>query len=98
VHPLNSPKYRICQYIDENLSSPLKLKTIADIFGYNSAYLGKLFAKETGDHFNVYLDKRRIERQENIWKRAFPQSGLPFWMICCHGQKNSRKAAEGKKQ
>lgn len=69
-----SPCQRICQYIDENLSSPLKLKTIADIFGYNSAYLGKLFAKETGDHFNVYLDKRRIEKAREYLEKGFSVS------------------------
>lgn len=66
-----SPCQRICQYIDENLSSPLKLETIAHIFGYNSAYLGKLFAKETGDHFNTYLDKRRIERAKEYLEKGF---------------------------
>lgn len=52
---------RICQYIDTNLASPLKLESIAALFGYNSAYLGKLFARETGEHFNTYLDRKRIE-------------------------------------
>ncbi len=55
------PCQRICQYIEANLAAPLKLETIAKEFGYNSAYLGKLFAKETGRHFNAYLDERRIE-------------------------------------
>lgn len=71
---LGSPCQRICQFIDENLSSPLKLKTIADIFGYNSAYLGKLFAKETGDHFNIYLDKRRIEHAKEYLEKGFSVS------------------------
>lgn len=69
-----SPCQRICQYINENLSSQLKLKTIADIFGYNSAYLGKLFARETGDHFNIYLDKRRIEKAREYLEKGFSVS------------------------
>lgn len=69
-----SPCQRICQYIDENLSLPLKLKTIADIFGYNSAYLGKMFARETGDHFNIYLDKRRIEKAKEYLEKGFSVS------------------------
>ena len=69
-----SPCQRICQYIEENLSAPLKLKSIADIFGYNSAYLGKLFAKETGDHFNIYLDKRRIEKAREYLEKGFSVS------------------------
>lgn len=69
-----NPCQRIRQYIDENLSAPLKLKSIADIFGYNSAYLGKLFARETGDHFNVYLDKRRIEKAREYLEKGFSVS------------------------
>lgn len=68
------PCQRICQYIDENLSSPLKLKTIADIFGYNSAYLGKLFARETGDHFNNYVDKQRIKKAKDYLEKGFSVS------------------------
>lgn len=66
-----SPCQRICQYIDENLSAPLKLDSIAKKFGYNSAYLGKLFAKETGRHFNVYLDERRIELAQEYLEKGF---------------------------
>lgn len=69
-----SPSQRICQYIDENLALPLKLKTIADIFGYNSAYLGKMFARETGDHFNIYLDKRRIVKAKEYLEKGFSVS------------------------
>ncbi|MBO5176833.1 MAG: response regulator [Lachnospiraceae bacterium] len=66
-----SPCQRICQYIDEHLSDPLKLDSIAKQFGYNSAYLGKLFAKETGRHFNVYLDERRIELARDYLEKGF---------------------------
>lgn len=66
----SSPCQRICQYIDENLAAPLKLETIARQFGYNSAYLGKLFAKETGRHFNVYLDERRIELAKDYLEKG----------------------------
>ena len=66
-----SPCQRICQYIDEHLSDPLKLDSIAKQFGYNSAYLGKLFAKETGRHFNVYLDEKRIELARDYLEKGF---------------------------
>ena len=69
-----SPCQRICQYIDEHLSEPLKLESIAKQFGYNSAYLGKLFAKETGRHFNVYLDERRIELACQYLEKGFSVS------------------------
>lgn len=45
----------------EGLHLVLQLReSIADRLGYNSAYLGKLFAARTGISFNAYLEKVRI--------------------------------------
>ncbi|MNG23684.1 HTH-type transcriptional regulator YesS [compost metagenome] len=44
----------------------MKLETLADLFNYNSSYLGKLFKTHTGDHFNTYLDKVRIEKAKEL--------------------------------
>ena len=40
----------------------LKLETLAPLFGYNSAYLEKIFTKKVGESFNSYLDRVRIEQ------------------------------------
>lgn len=64
------PCQRICQYIDRNYSSPLKLNTIADLLGYNSAYLGKLFFREMGESFHTYLDKVRIQKAAEYLKKG----------------------------
>ncbi|MGN0205199.1 MAG: response regulator [Coprococcus sp.] len=56
----------ILHYINHNYSSNLKLETIARLFGYNSAYLGKLFTKKVGESFNSYLDRVRIERSKQL--------------------------------
>lgn len=50
----------IVNYIDHNYASPLKLDSIAPLFGYNSSYLGKLFSQKMGQNFNSYLDQVRI--------------------------------------
>lgn len=50
----------ILHYIDHAFTEPLKLETIAPLFGYNSSYLGKLFSQKMGMTFNNYLDKLRI--------------------------------------
>ncbi len=49
-------------YINNNYHTPLKLETIAPLFGYNSSYLGKLFTQKTGCTFNSYLDNIRVEK------------------------------------
>lgn len=61
---------KVLRYIDKNSSDDLKLESLADLFNYNSAYLGKLFTKSTGCHFNLYLDKTRIGNAKNLLKRA----------------------------
>lgn len=48
-------------YIDHNFQHNIKLDTIAPLFGYNSAYLGKIFSKTVGENFNSYVDHKRIE-------------------------------------
>lgn len=52
----------ILYYIEHNYHSNLKLETIATLFGYNSSYLGKVFNKTTGESFNTYVDKVRINK------------------------------------
>ena len=56
----------ILYYIDSNYHNNIKLETIAPLFGYNSAYLGKLFTKAIGENFNSYVDSRRIEHSKKL--------------------------------
>ena len=51
---------RMSAYIDRHYAEHITLESIADRLGYNSAYLGKLFAARTGISFNAYLEKVRI--------------------------------------
>ena len=59
----------ILYYIDNNYQNNIKLETIAPLFGYNSAYLGKLFTKVIGENFNSYIDHRRIEHSKKLLER-----------------------------
>lgn len=56
----------ILYYIDHNFTGNIKLETIAPLFGYNSAYLGKIFNKEVGLSFNSYIDNRRIDASKKM--------------------------------
>lgn len=53
-------------YIDHNFQNPIKLETIAPLFGYNSAYLGKIFSKAVGENFNSYIDHKRIALSKQL--------------------------------
>lgn len=56
----------ILYYIDHNFQNNIKLENIAPLFGYNSAYLGKIFTKSTGKSFNSYVDYKRIEQSKEL--------------------------------
>lgn len=56
----------ILQYIQHNYEKNLKLGSIADLFGYNSSYLGKVFSKTVGKSFNSYIDEVRIENSKRL--------------------------------
>lgn len=58
----------ILYYINHNYSSSLRLETLAPLFGYNSAYLGKIFSKNVGENFNSYVDHVRIEKSKQLLK------------------------------
>lgn len=57
---------RVKAYLEKNYQKDLKLEGIAKLFHYNSAYLGKLFKKETGENFNNYLDQIRINNAKRM--------------------------------
>lgn len=57
---------RLIRFIDHNYGNNLKLKSIASSFGYNSAYLGKVFKAKTGQSFNSYLDGIRIKKAKEL--------------------------------
>ena len=74
----NSPIKRIVKYVETNYYKDLKLETLSEIFNYNSAYLGKIFKSYTGESFNTYLDKRRIEEG----KRLLVEKNLKVYEVC----------------
>ncbi len=56
----------VLYYIDHNFRNNIKLESMAPLFGYNSAYLGKIFNKTTGMSFNSYIDRKRIEYSKQL--------------------------------
>ena len=56
----------IIYYIEHNYQSNLRLETIATLFGYNSSYLGKIFNRTQGESFNVFVDRMRVRRAQEL--------------------------------
>lgn len=66
---VNTPEHtmqKIVYYINNNYGSELKLEYLAELFNYNSAYLGKSFRNYTGKSFNVYLEQLRINKAKEL--------------------------------
>lgn len=61
---------KITDIIDRNYMENLKLDALAEVFNYNSAYLGKMFKNHTGQYFNTYLDTVRMEKAKELLQRG----------------------------
>ncbi|WP_186327972.1 response regulator transcription factor [Paenibacillus xylanexedens] len=57
---------QMIEFIQRNPGENLKLEVLAEVFNYNSSYLGKLFKNHTGEYFNVFLDKVRMEKAKEL--------------------------------
>ena len=52
----------IADYIKENYASELSLEALAEIFGYSTTYLSRMFQKYAGINYKSYLQSIRVER------------------------------------
>ncbi|MDQ0173234.1 response regulator transcription factor [Paenibacillus tundrae] len=57
---------QMIEFIRRNPGENLKLEVLSDVFNYNSSYLGKLFKNHTGESFNAFLDKVRMEKAKEL--------------------------------
>lgn len=60
----------IKDYILQNYQKDLKLQQIAKAYFLNSVYLGQVFAKTVGMHFNEYLHSIRIDEAKKLLRRT----------------------------
>ena len=60
----------VCQYIREQVHTPLRLKDVAQHFGYSPEHLCRLFRAVTGEGFKAYVDTVRMEQAVHLmWYR-----------------------------
>ncbi len=62
---------QIVDYVQRNYHNRLTLRDLARHLNYSPAYLGTLFADQTGEQFNDYLSRVRLEKA-----RELLQSGM----------------------
>lgn len=57
-------------YINKNTNKPCTLTEVAKICHVSPSYFSKLFLKETGENYSVYILRRRIELSKDLLKRT----------------------------
>ncbi|MCI1982204.1 MAG: response regulator [Oscillospiraceae bacterium] len=57
---------RVKIYIEDNYFKNVKIESLAQTFGYNSAYLGKILKNGLGESFHSYLDRVRIQHAREL--------------------------------
>ncbi|MGC5772718.1 response regulator transcription factor [Paenibacillus pabuli] len=57
---------RMLDYIDRHYSDNLRLEMLSGLFNYSRSYLGQLFKSHTGEYFNDYLDRVRIQKAKEM--------------------------------
>ncbi|MFC4102394.1 response regulator [Paenibacillus xanthanilyticus] len=57
---------KMIDFINRHYADNLKLETLARLLNYSTAYLGQLFKNRTGEYFNTYVDKVRIEKAKEL--------------------------------
>jgi two-component system response regulator YesN len=62
---------RMIDLIHRNHYENLKLEALANVFNYNSAYLGKLFKRITGHSFNTYVDRVRMDKAKELLDNGY---------------------------
>jgi two-component system, response regulator YesN len=57
---------KVLNYIDIHYNEDIKLEKIADLFGYNPAYLGRLLFCRIGTNFNLYIERKRLDKAKDM--------------------------------
>lgn len=58
------------QYINQHFQENLSLTDVAEKFHIESSYFSRMFRKETGDTFVVYVSKKRMEKAVEYMKKT----------------------------
>lgn len=58
----DSSLYRICRYIEDHLDGDLSLTTLAEVGGFNTSYLSRLFKRNFQVNLSDYISEKRMVR------------------------------------
>jgi len=64
--PQNRLIARMTGFVSENFRRNISVQDMADFCGVNPSYAGQLFRQHTGETFNTYLNRLRMQRAEKL--------------------------------
>jgi two-component system response regulator YesN len=62
----NPITHQVERYLREHYNEELSLQTLSSRFNVNNVYLGRLFKEETGEYFNDYLNRIRLDQAKKL--------------------------------
>ena len=62
----NSVEKELLEYVDEHYLTIESVEQVAEVFGYNYAYLSRLFKKKTGESMNKYITGKKMELAKEL--------------------------------
>lgn len=57
-------------YIDDNISQPIQLASVAQAIGISESYLSTFFKREMGKSFITYVTIRKLEKAEYLLQKG----------------------------
>ena len=88
----------ICDYISWHIQDSLKVKDIADYFGYNEKYLTTFFKNHCGISLKQYIINEKTERAKALLtetSQGISQIGYSLGFTDCHNFSNAFSHATG---
>ena len=59
---------KIIAYIDDHLQEDISLNSLAELVGFSTSYISKIFKENIGINYIEYLSKKRIEKSKLLLK------------------------------
>lgn len=73
---------RLLEYVDENYLTIESVESVAEEFGYNYAYLSRLFKKKVGESMNRYITEKKMKFARELLAKNSDMTLLEISEMC----------------
>ena len=68
----------IIKYIDENISEPISVESMAEELHHNSDYLGRVFKNKTGQSLKYYINAKKMSLAQQYLSQGYSPNDICF--------------------